>query len=83
MCDKHGQPRTDQQMSHRRTNVFDAKQSLEQDLEQRIQERAYLMWEMEGKPEGREDEYWHRARERIEAETQSAYPPAQSRGHRT
>jgi hypothetical protein len=56
---------------------------VKQDLEQRIRECAYLMWEMEGRPEGREDEYWHRARERIEAETQSAYPPTQGRGHRT
>jgi hypothetical protein len=63
--------------------MTDAKQNLEQDLEQRIRERAYLLWEMEGRPEGREEEYWHRARERIEAETQSAYPPTQSRGHRT
>jgi hypothetical protein len=56
---------------------------VEQDLEQRIRERAYLTWEMEGRPDGRENEYWHRARERIEAETQSAYPPTQTRGHRT
>jgi len=55
----------------------------DRDLERRIQLCAYLMWEAEGRPEGRADEYWHRARERIEAETQSAYPPAQSRGHRT
>ncbi|WP_149539319.1 DUF2934 domain-containing protein [Siccirubricoccus phaeus] len=55
----------------------------DQDLERRIQLCAYLMWEAEGRPEGRSDEYWYRARERIEAETQSAYPPAQSRGHQT
>ncbi len=55
----------------------------DRDDERRIQLRAYLMWEMEGRPDGRADEYWHRARERIEAETQSAYPPTQSRGHRT
>ncbi len=55
----------------------------DRDGERRIQLRAYLMWEMEGRPDGRADEYWHRARERIEAEAQSAYPPTQSRGHRT
>jgi hypothetical protein len=55
----------------------------DRDLERRIRERAFEMWEAEGRPEGRADEYWHRARERIEAETQSAYPPTQSRGHRT
>ena len=56
---------------------------VKQDVEQRIRERAYLLWEMEGRPDGREDEYWHRARERIEAEAQADYPPTQSRGHRT
>jgi hypothetical protein len=30
---------------------------------QRIRERAYHMWEHEGRPEGRADEYWERARE--------------------
>jgi hypothetical protein len=30
-------------------------------LEQSIRERAYLLWEREGRPEGRADEYWHRA----------------------
>jgi hypothetical protein len=55
----------------------------EQDLEQAIRERAFLLWEMEGRPEGREEEYWHRARERIEAETHAAYPPAQAGHHRT
>jgi hypothetical protein len=51
--------------------------------EMRIRERAYLLWEAEGKPEGRLDEYWDRACELIDDESQSSYPPAQSRGHRT
>jgi hypothetical protein len=55
----------------------------DQDLEQRIEARAYQLWEAEGRPEGRAEEYWHRARELIEAEAQSSYPPTQSRGHRT
>jgi hypothetical protein len=28
-----------------------------------VRERAYLLWEAEGCPEGRADEFWHRARE--------------------
>lgn len=56
---------------------------VKQDLEERIRECAYHMWELEGRPEGRAEEYWQRARERIEAETHAAYPPTQSRGHRT
>jgi hypothetical protein len=55
----------------------------EQDFERNVQMRAYLLWEAEGMQDGRADEYWHRARELIEAEGQSAYPPTQSRGHRT
>jgi hypothetical protein len=30
-------------------------------LEQTVRERAYLLWEQDGMPEGRADEYWHRA----------------------
>lgn len=30
-------------------------------LEQAVRERAYFLWEQEGRPEGRADEYWHRA----------------------
>jgi hypothetical protein len=51
--------------------------------EQRIRERAYHMWEAEGCPEGRADQYWNRAKELMEDETLSAYPPAASRGNRT
>jgi hypothetical protein len=53
----------------------------EQDLVQLIRERAYLMWEADGRPDGGSEEYWHRARERIDAETQSSYPPVQTSGH--
>jgi len=52
-------------------------------LEQLIRERAYQLWEMEGRPEGRQDEYWRRAAELVAAEAQSSYPPSQSRRERT
>lgn len=52
------------------------------DIEQNIRTRAYLLWELEGRPEGGADQFWHRARGLIESESHSAYPPAQSRGHR-
>jgi hypothetical protein len=32
-------------------------------LEQEIRERAYLLWELAGRPEGRSDEYWSAALE--------------------
>jgi len=33
--------------------------------EQRVRERAYHLWEVEGKPHGRDVEFWQRAREQI------------------
>jgi hypothetical protein len=32
------------------------------DREQRVRERAYQLWEADGKPHGRDVEYWERAR---------------------
>lgn len=51
-------------------------------LEARIRERAHHLWELEGRQEGRADEYWRRAIEQLQSDTQAAYPPSQSRGHR-
>lgn len=42
-------------------------------LEEQIRARAYELWEKDGSPEGRADEYWERARTLVEAE-QSADP---------
>ena len=28
-------------------------------VEERVRERAYQLWERDGSPEGRADEYWH------------------------
>jgi hypothetical protein len=51
-------------------------------IERRIRERAYDMWEREGRPEGRTDQYWLRAEEMIRNESKAGYAPAQSRRHR-
>jgi len=51
--------------------------------ERLIRELAYQLWQSEGSPEGRDEEFWERAKERLEAETQSSYPPTQSRANRT
>jgi hypothetical protein len=32
-------------------------------LDQIVRERAYTLWEQEGRPEGRADDHWHRAHE--------------------
>jgi hypothetical protein len=33
--------------------------------QQRIRERAYHLWESEGRPNGRDDDFWERARELV------------------
>lgn len=42
----------------------------EGDLQQRIQQRAYQLWESEGRPEGREQAHWQQAQRELTA------PPA-------
>ncbi|MDR6392065.1 DUF2934 domain-containing protein [Paraburkholderia phenoliruptrix] len=37
-------------------------------VEDRIRKRAYELWESDGSPEGRADDYWVRAEAQIEAE---------------
>jgi hypothetical protein len=41
---------------------------MDQNVERRIRDRAYAIWEDEGCPEGREVEHWMRACEEIAAE---------------
>ena len=36
--------------------------------EERVRERAYHLWEADGKPHGRDVEYWQRARELVAME---------------
>jgi Protein of unknown function (DUF2934) len=49
------------------------------DHEQRIRELAYRLWEQDGRPHGRDVEFWQRARELVAIEENSgAGLPAQS-----
>lgn len=41
-----------------------------EDVEEVIRQRAYYLWEHEGRPEGREAEHWHRARAEVHHELQ-------------
>lgn len=41
---------------------------MNRDSEQRIRERAYQLWQKEGSPEGRDQEFWERARLMVQAE---------------
>lgn len=35
----------------------------DQEFEQRVRDTAYFLWEADGRPEGREKEYWFRSLE--------------------
>ena len=47
---------------------------MSEDRERRVRDRAYALWERDGRPSGRQDEHWFRASREIEAETLSAEP---------
>jgi hypothetical protein len=38
------------------------------DIDERVRERAYLLWEQAGGPDGRSEEFWFRARHELENE---------------
>lgn len=44
---------------------------MEHGTEQQIRERAYALWEKEGSPQGRDAEFWERARLMVEADAAS------------
>jgi hypothetical protein len=47
--------------------------------EQRIREWAYELWQADGAPEGRAEEYWHRARELMQREPKTGSLPSESK----
>ncbi len=44
---------------------------LSEPTEQEIRERAHRLWEQAGKPEGREEEFWHAAEQELRNEDKS------------
>jgi Protein of unknown function (DUF2934) len=38
---------------------------MDEELKRSIRERAYALWEADGRPEGRELEYWRKAEEEV------------------
>lgn len=44
-------------------------------IEQRISDLAYAMWEKEGRPDGRTEEFWHRAQSQVESEDNADTAP--------
>jgi hypothetical protein len=47
---------------------------MESPTEKRILNRAYEIWERNGRPEGREDEFWHQAEQELRAEEERGDP---------
>jgi hypothetical protein len=41
---------------------------MEKPTEEQIRVRAYVLWELAGKPDGREHEFWHEAEKEIKRE---------------
>jgi Protein of unknown function (DUF2934) len=62
-----------------------------QELEQRIRERAYFLWERDGCPDGYAEQYWERASEieaaregddrRIDIEGEDSFPASDPPSH--
>src|SRR5258706_2937778 len=47
---------------------------MESPTEKQILNRAYEIWERNGRPEGREDEFWHQAEQELRAEEERGDP---------
>jgi hypothetical protein len=48
---------------------------MDSEKQRRIRERAYEIWQREGRPHGRDAEHWQRAEAEIEAEGQARGEP--------
>ncbi len=54
----------------------------DEDLEQRIRERAYQIWLEQGQPEGRDKEHWERAKEELASEKYEPDKASAARWHK-
>jgi hypothetical protein len=52
-------------MENRPPSVSDTLDATDSELRRRIEERAYLLWESNGRPEGRALDYWLQAEREI------------------
>lgn len=51
---------------------------MNQDRETQIRERAYRLWQADGAPDGRADEYWRQAEQQFDAQDSRAEGGAES-----
>jgi hypothetical protein len=52
--------------------ALELEQSMTQPTEKEIMARAYEIWERNGRPDGREDEFWHQAEQELRNEDKSS-----------
>ncbi|MPV60212.1 hypothetical protein CFB46_30080 [Burkholderia sp. HI2761] len=52
--------------------MADTENDMNVDRETRVRERAYRLWQADGAPDGKADEYWQRAEQQLDAEGSSA-----------
>ena len=45
---------------------------MDQEIERQVRERAYAIWEQEGRPDGKDREHWERAHRSVAAELAKA-----------
>lgn len=43
-------------------------------MDERIRDRAYALWEQNGRPEGQAEEHWHQAQSDVQAEDVGSSP---------
>lgn len=48
--------------------------------DERIRQRAYAIWEREGRPEGLKDRHWHQAAEEVASEEKAGSQGAEEAG---
>ena len=49
-------------------------------IEDRVRQRAYALWEQDGRRSGRSDDYWRQARSEVEAEEAESGSDAEGTG---
>jgi hypothetical protein len=54
----------------------DTEKFIDMDFEQSVRQAAYHLWEDDGRPDGREKDYWFRALEKLLAERGQAMTPS-------
>ncbi|RQU60867.1 DUF2934 domain-containing protein [Burkholderia cenocepacia] len=52
--------------------MADTENDMNEGRETQIRERAYQLWQADGAPDGRADEYWQRAEQQLDAQGSSA-----------